>query len=129
MPVYTYCCQKCGAQFDTSQHFDDRPLTRCPECRNGKVHRLVQASAIIFKGSGWYSTDHRSVSGQGASRHDESGSAKIESIPGKADGQPAGKELESKKLDVVSEQAEGRRRARGAYPRMARYNQPKRPVA
>jgi putative FmdB family regulatory protein len=62
MPTYTYQCQTCGVQFDKIQKFDDKPLTRCPECRKGKVRRVVQASAIVFKGSGWYKTDHRSSS-------------------------------------------------------------------
>jgi predicted nucleic acid-binding Zn ribbon protein len=47
------------------QHFSDEPLKECPEC-GGSVHRLIQPVSIIFKGSGFYSTDHRgssSVSG------------------------------------------------------------------
>lgn len=59
MPIYTYQCQSCGVQFDRRQSFSARPLERCPECR-GPVKRLLQPAGIIFKGSGWYSTDHRS---------------------------------------------------------------------
>jgi putative FmdB family regulatory protein len=68
MPTYTYRCQSCGVQFEKVQKFDDKPLTRCPECRKGAVKRVFQPAAIVFKGSGWYATDHRSASGQSASR-------------------------------------------------------------
>jgi len=62
MPTYAYQCQSCGVQFDKVQKFTDKPLTRCPECRKGRVHRVVQPAAIVFKGSGWYATDSRTSS-------------------------------------------------------------------
>ena len=58
MPMYAYQCDKCGVQFDRLQSFSARPLTRCPEC-SGHVHRRLQPVGIVFKGSGWYSTDSR----------------------------------------------------------------------
>jgi putative FmdB family regulatory protein len=60
MPTYAYRCQSCGVEFERVQKFSDKPLTRCPECRTGKVRRVPQPSAIVFKGSGWYVTDHKS---------------------------------------------------------------------
>src|SRR5215210_7932070 len=65
MPVYTYLCESCGVRFEKTQKFEDKALTRCPECRKGHVHRVVQPSAIVFKGSGWYATDSKSASGAG----------------------------------------------------------------
>jgi putative FmdB family regulatory protein len=129
MPVYTYRCQKCGAEFEKTQQFNDRPLTRCPECRKGRVHRLVQPLAFILTGPGWYSTDHRTPTGQGSSRQAESNPDKSESTPSKADSQPAGKEQKPDKADGVREPTEERPRARGAYRRVPRYNQTKRPTA
>lgn len=64
MPVYTYRCQKCGFEFTQMQTFSDKPLTTCRECRADATERVLQLSPIIFKGSGWYSTDHRSSSSQ-----------------------------------------------------------------
>ena len=58
MPMYAYQCDKCGVQFDRLQSFSARPLTRCSECK-GHVHRRLQPVGIVFKGSGWYSTDSR----------------------------------------------------------------------
>ena len=64
MPMYTYRCQSCGVEFKKIQTFLVKPLKRCPECRTGTVRRVLQLPVIVFKGSGWYSTDNRSSSGQ-----------------------------------------------------------------
>lgn len=62
MPIYTYRCENCGVQFERQQKFSDPPLSRCPEC--GKNLRKVYTPVgIVFKGSGFYATDHRSPSG------------------------------------------------------------------
>ena len=63
MPVYTYRCENCGVQFDKTQKFTDTPLTRCPECGKKTLRKVYQPVGIVFKGSGFYSTDHRSPSG------------------------------------------------------------------
>ena len=65
MPVYTYRCTSCGVQFDQQQKFTDSPLTRCPECSKKTLQKVFQPVGIVFKGSGFYATDHRSPSGQG----------------------------------------------------------------
>jgi predicted nucleic acid-binding Zn ribbon protein len=46
------------------QLFSEKSLTRCPECHMHTVRRIPQLPAVIFRGSGWYSNDHRSLSGQ-----------------------------------------------------------------
>ena len=56
--MYTYRCEKCGVRFDRRQSFTAQALTRCPECC-GHVRRLIQPAGIVFKGSGWYSTDSK----------------------------------------------------------------------
>jgi len=78
MPVYAYRCQSCGVVFERQQKFDEKPLTRCPECRKGTVRRILQPPAIVFKGSGWYATDHRSPSGQTSARKGEGEHKKAE---------------------------------------------------
>ncbi len=81
MPTYTYRCSNCGVEFDKFQKFSEKPLTRCPECRIGRVSRIPQPSTIVFKGSGWYSTDHKSASGQ-SSRKSEGETSKGETSKG-----------------------------------------------
>ncbi len=71
MPIYTYRCTSCGVQFDQQQKFSDAPLTRCPECSKKTLQKVFQPVGIVFKGSGFYSTDHRSPSGQGRSTSKE----------------------------------------------------------
>ena len=97
MPVYAYRCQNCGVQFELTQKFSDKPLTRCPECRKGTVHRVLQPPSIVFKGSGWYSTDHRSPSGQTSLHKD-----KAESSTDKKTESSTDKKTESKKVEAAS---------------------------
>lgn len=62
MPTYEYKCLDCGRRFEVFQSMTDEPLTECESC-NGRVKRLIGAGAgLIFKGSGFYSTDYRSKS-------------------------------------------------------------------
>jgi len=63
MPVYTYRCESCGVQFERHQSFHDAPLKTCPECRKKALKKVITPTKIIFKGSGFYATDHRSPSG------------------------------------------------------------------
>ena len=73
MPIYTYRCESCGVQFERNQKFSDAPLTRCPECGKKSLRKVYMPVGIVFKGSGFYSTDHRSPSGGGraGSAHSE----------------------------------------------------------
>jgi putative FmdB family regulatory protein len=63
MPIYTYRCENCGVQFERRQNFSDAPLTRCPECNKKALRKVYTPVGIVFKGSGFYATDHRSPSG------------------------------------------------------------------
>ena len=74
MPTYEYECKKCGITFEKFQNITEKPIEKCPEC-GGSVRRLISAGAgVIFKGSGFYSTDYRSESyKQEAKKEKESG--------------------------------------------------------
>ncbi|MEI6291734.1 MAG: FmdB family zinc ribbon protein, partial [Chloroflexota bacterium] len=63
MPVYIYRCENCGVQFERHQSFTDEPLKRCPECSKNTLRKVLTPAGIVFKGSGWYATDHKSTSG------------------------------------------------------------------
>jgi putative FmdB family regulatory protein len=62
MPVYTYECTNCGVRFDRQQKYNERNLTRCPECGKNEIHRVYRPVGVVFKGSGFYVTDNRSAS-------------------------------------------------------------------
>ncbi len=63
MPIYTYHCENCGVQFERQQKFTDPHLTTCPECGHKSLRKVFVPVSIVFKGSGFYATDHRSPSG------------------------------------------------------------------
>ena len=66
MPIYSYRCENCGVQFDYTQKFTDEPLKRCPECNKRTLRKIYTPVGVVFKGSGFYATDHRSPSGMKA---------------------------------------------------------------
>jgi putative FmdB family regulatory protein len=77
MPTYEYECTKCGHLFEEYQRITAEPLTTCPkpEC-GGTVRRLISAGVgVLFKGSGFYSTDYRSESYKQKSKADSGPSA------------------------------------------------------
>jgi putative FmdB family regulatory protein len=58
MPIYEYECGTCCHRFEKRQGFDEEPKAVCPRCE-GKARRVFHAAPIIFKGKGFYVTDHR----------------------------------------------------------------------
>ena len=68
MPTYEYVCRDCSHRFETWQKMTDEPLTICPEC-GGHIRRVLFPAGIVFKGSGFYKTDHASSSGGDKSGH------------------------------------------------------------
>jgi putative FmdB family regulatory protein len=60
MPTYEYRCKECGKLFERFQRMTEPPVDRCPYCE-GEVERLISSGAgFLFKGKGFYITDHRS---------------------------------------------------------------------
>src|SRR4030095_13596994 len=57
MPIYEFECRKCNAKLEVFQKMNDKPPVKCKKC-GGRLEKLVSASAIQFKGSGWYVTDY-----------------------------------------------------------------------
>jgi putative FmdB family regulatory protein len=70
MPIYEYECLECGLHFDKLQRFGDPQLRTCPNGHD-RVHRLLSEPTIIFKGSGFYVTDHgRNGAGRSARKRE-----------------------------------------------------------
>jgi putative FmdB family regulatory protein len=57
LPIYEYRCQE-GHQFERWEGFEASIEQMCPHCA-GVARRLLSKPTIIFKGSGFYSTDYR----------------------------------------------------------------------
>jgi len=93
MPVYTYRCSNCGVQFEKQQSFSDQSLLRCPECGKRALKKVYLPVGIVFKGSGFYATDHHSPSGQSAKKADEK-AEKSEKSEEKKEGKESGESKE-----------------------------------
>jgi putative FmdB family regulatory protein len=91
MPLYEYQCKKCKHRFEKIQQFSDEPIKKCPEC-GGQVEKLLSASSVRFKGSGWYVTDYPK---KGAAAH----AASSEGDAGSKDAKGTKETKESKKDD------------------------------
>ena len=80
MPIYEYECLECGMHFDRLQRFGEPAPETCPNGHK-KVHRLLSEPAIIFKGSGFYVTDH-GRNGQGKPSRKRQHDGESESLSG-----------------------------------------------
>ena len=74
MPTYEYLCKACSHRFEQWQKMTDEPLTICPEC-GGFIRRVFYPAGIVFKGSGFYKTDHNASSAAGAHGNAKNGTA------------------------------------------------------
>ncbi len=58
MPIYEYECGSCQHRFELKQSFNAKPKAACPKCKK-PARRVFHPAPIIFKGSGFYVTDHK----------------------------------------------------------------------
>ncbi len=83
MPTYEYQCGKCAHRFELFQQITEKPAAQCPKCKS-QAKRLISAGVgFIFKGPGFYATDHRS--------RDYKGKADKDSAPSPCKSCPANK--------------------------------------
>jgi putative FmdB family regulatory protein len=57
LPRYDYQCNSCGHEFELTQSFKEAGSGTCPEC-SGEGRRVYHAVPVIYKGSGFYTTDY-----------------------------------------------------------------------
>ena len=68
MPTYDYACSACRHRFERFESINDGGPKECPKCGKKKGRRMIGTGAgIIFKGSGFYTTDYKRSSA-GASK-------------------------------------------------------------
>ena len=57
MPRYDYRCTECANEFELVQKFSEAGQGECPLC-GGAGQRVFHAVPVIYKGSGFYTTDY-----------------------------------------------------------------------
>ena len=57
MPRYDYKCVDCKTEFELRQTFAEAGKGVCPKC-SGAGQRVFHAVPVIYKGSGFYTTDY-----------------------------------------------------------------------
>ena len=93
MPTYDNECRSCHHSFEAFQSIKEESLRKCPKCGKNSLRRLFGGGlGIIFKGSGFYTTDYkRSSALTGGGSAGGNGSAKSESkTESKSESKPAG---------------------------------------
>lgn len=98
MPLYEYLCKKCGHRFEKLRMFSDKPIKKCPEC-GGAVEQLISASAVQFKGSGWYVTDYAKKGSSAGSSSSASSSSSSDSESSSKESSESKDSKDSKKKD------------------------------
>ena len=81
MPIYGYRCSNCGHEFEIQQRMSDEPLKACPKCQ-GKLTKMLYPAGVIFKGSGFYTTDYK------GSNKGSSGNGTAPASDGKTESKP-----------------------------------------
>jgi len=59
MPTYTYMCRECDTPFDIQKSMLAPDPEACPACGKSNLYQKVYPPVIIFRGSGFYSTDKK----------------------------------------------------------------------
>lgn len=64
MPTYDYACAVCGHRFERFESISDDGPKECPRCGKKRGRRMLGTGAgLIFRGSGFYTTDYKKKSG------------------------------------------------------------------
>ena len=86
MPIYGYRCRSCGHEFEVLQKMSDAPLQTCPKC-SGQLAKIVYPAGVVYKGSGYYSTDYKG--GKAASAASSNGTKSDSDSSSGSDSKPA----------------------------------------
>lgn len=95
MPTYDYRCQSCGSRFEAWQKITDEPVETCPTC-GGPVRRVLYPVGLVFKGSGFYKTDHRDSSSASVASGDGSSNGAAANASTSTESKTESKTTESK---------------------------------
>ncbi len=103
MPIYEFECRKCKDRLEVFQKMNDKPPAKCRKC-GGRLEKQISASAIQFKGSGWYVTDYAG-NGRKAAEKAESDSASKETASNDKKSEKSEKPEKSEKSDKKTKES------------------------
>ena len=81
MPTYVYKCSENNHLFEMVQKFSDKPGANCPTC-GSNANRQISAPTVIYKGSGFYTTDYGSGSSPNSKTNEKPSSSPSDSDSG-----------------------------------------------
>lgn len=67
MPTYVYECRTCEKVFEVEQRMIEDALRDCDCGSMGSLRRLIQPSAVMFKGGGFHINDYAPPSSKAVS--------------------------------------------------------------
>lgn len=83
MPIYVYECKKCEQTFEVEQRITESALTDCSCGQAGSLRRLIQPTAVMFKGAGFHINDYSSSSApatEAAANKDEKSTTELPQV-------------------------------------------------
>ena len=104
MPTYEYVCKACDHRFEKRQSFSANPLRTCPECGEKQLQKVIFASGVVFKGSGFYVNDSKSSKSTSATTDtsSSSGSGEGSSSSNSSKSEPKSESKTTSKTDSAS---------------------------
>ena len=104
MPTYAYQCSSCGNEFDLRQSFSASTEQPCPAC-SGLSRRMLSVPTVIYKGSGFYTTDYarKGMSDSSSSSSASSSSSSSSSAPASSEKSSTKKADSKSKASSASE--------------------------
>ena len=98
MPIYDYDCTSCDNIFEIQKGWNDDLNASCPKCGSPSKKRFALPT-VLYKGSGFYTTDNRSSSYRSGSSYDSGSSSK----PSSSDSKPSDNGSTSAKTESKSQ--------------------------
>ncbi len=77
MPTYDYKCPECGEVFEKFHGINEEPQISCPSCNTIATKQIGMGAGIVYKGSGFYTTDYKKPAAQATKQQE----AKASSAP------------------------------------------------
>ena len=94
MPLYDYKCSN-GHIFEEMQSFSSEPVATCAECGLTAVRQL-SVPVVLYKGSGFYTTDYARNGSNNQNNRDNGKSEKSESTPSSSKSDNSGSDSRDK---------------------------------